>query len=221
MALTNCPSCKGSISSFAKKCPHCKQNFTVLINSNPSDFAKANESNSIKSNIFENTFQNKNSTSVDNYETENNNDYNTPHNRDQNYFALAAAAAMAIAVFLPWFTATCTTNILGVNNSFTSPAISGIDIKGGIAGLILAASGGLLTYLRISGPLLIGLINLIIGVGYILGWFTNIDTNAFSSSISYGDYSAKFSIDLNPQIGIYIFIASSILFIVASFKSND
>jgi hypothetical protein len=60
---------------------------------------------------------------------------------------------------------------------------------------------------------LMAIVNLIIGIGYALGWFES------EGSYSYNGYGLSAKASLDPQIGLYIFIIASLLLAISSMSS--
>lgn len=135
-----------------------------------------------------------------------------------NYISLIAAALAAIAVFLPWLKVTASYNAMGQSGSFSSGAILGVHIAGGILGLLLALAGGFMAFRQIKWAFIAGAVNFINGIGYMVGWFgagADAGFTRYSYSSDFG--SSKASID--PQIGLYMFVIASLVFIVFSLKN--
>jgi hypothetical protein len=129
-----------------------------------------------------------------------------------NYIALGAAGLAAVSVFLPWLEATSSASFMGQSASFSSGGISGISIGGGIFGLLLAIAGGFMAFKHIKWAFVAGAINFLNGLGYMLGWF---GASGASYSSSYG--SAKASVD--PQIGLFLFVIASLVFVIFTLKN--
>jgi hypothetical protein len=136
-------------------------------------------------------------------------------NQKINYIAIVAASLAAIAVFLPWVEATSSASFGGYSSSYSSGGISGISIGGGIFGLLLALAGGFMAFKNIKWAFIAGAINFINGLGYMLGWFGAGGGGSYSSS--YGGGSAKASVD--PQIGLYLFVLASLVFVIFTLKN--
>jgi hypothetical protein len=85
--------------------------------------------------------------------------------------------------------------------------IHGIVTPGGILGIILSFIGAFLLYRRMKFSISIGVVNLIIGLCYLIGG------NEMYSL--FGGYISISKDDSNPQIGLYLFIFGSIIFIIS------
>lgn len=132
-----------------------------------------------------------------------------------NYIALIAAGLSAIAVFLPWVEASSSASFGGYSANYSTGGISGILIGGGILGLLVALAGGFMALKNIKWAFIAGAVNFIIGLGYMLGWFgAGVGANF---SYSFGDGSAKASVD--PQVGLYLFVIASLVFMIFSLKN--
>lgn len=135
-----------------------------------------------------------------------------------NYIAIGAAALTAVSVFLPWLELSSSASFMGQSASFSSGAISGISISGGMFGLILALVGGFLALKNSKWAFMAGLINFITGLGYIIGWFGHNDFNtSVGFNSSFGGGSARAGVD--PQIGLYLFVLGSLIFVLFTLKN--
>lgn len=123
---------------------------------------------------------------------------------------LVAAGIAAISVFFPWIEASASASVAGYSSSYSSGGISGISLGGGIFGLILALAGGYMSFKKIKWAFLAGALNFITGISYMMGWAGS------GQSMSGSGYSAKSSVD--PQFGLYLFVAASLVFAVSAFK---
>jgi flagellar basal body-associated protein FliL len=127
-----------------------------------------------------------------------------------NYLAFGAVALTVISVFLPWLEVSGA----GVSSDEGSQPviISGISIGYGIFGLLVVLTGGYLVYKQSKWTVITGVVNFINGYGYLLGWF-GAGTH---DSANYGDVTSRSSVD--PKFGIYLFILTSLAFIIFTFK---
>jgi hypothetical protein len=132
-----------------------------------------------------------------------------------NFLALIAALISVLAVFLPWLEASSSASIGEYSANYSSGGISGISLGGGLFGLVVALTGGIMAFKHIKWSFAAGVINFTIGLGYILGWLNAGGDVSYSSG--YGGASASASI--TPQIGIYIFVLSSLLFSIFTLKN--
>ncbi len=127
-----------------------------------------------------------------------------------NYLALGAVALTVVSVFLPWLEVSGA----GVSSDegFQTVIISGISIGYGIFGLLVALTGGYLVYKQSKWTVIAGVVNFINGYGYLHGWF-GAGTH---DSANYGDVTSRSSVD--PKFGIYLFILTSLAFIIFTSK---
>jgi hypothetical protein len=123
-----------------------------------------------------------------------------------------AAGVAAIAVFLPWVEVSSSVAFGSYQSSYSSGGISGIQIPGGIVGLLLTLLGGYMAFKKMKWSFVTGAINLFNGVGYLLGWFGT--RGSFSSS--FGSGSASMGVD--AKFGLYLFILASLAFVVLTFR---
>lgn len=130
-----------------------------------------------------------------------------------NYIAISAAVLTAIAVFLPWLEASGSASAGGYSTNFSSGGISGISIAGGIFGLLMALAGGFMAFKNIKWAFVAGAVNFITGLVYMLGW---VGAGGASVSSSVGGASASTSVD--PQVGLYIFVIASLVFVIFTLK---
>jgi type II secretory pathway pseudopilin PulG len=129
-----------------------------------------------------------------------------------NYLALGAVALTIISIFSPWLEVSDTANASGLTESFQPVIISGISIGYGIFGLLVALLGGFLVFKEYKWTVVAGIVNFIIGYGYLHQWFGA----GSHDSGNYGDVTSKSSVD--PKFGIYLFIIASLAFIIFTLK---
>tara|TARA_B110000305_G_C19275314_1_gene556549 strand:+ start:449 stop:871 length:423 start_codon:yes stop_codon:yes gene_type:complete len=123
---------------------------------------------------------------------------------------LVSAGIAAISVFFPWIEVSASASIAGYgSSSFSTGGISGISLGGGIFGLILALAGGYMSFKKIKWAFLAGALNFIDGLSYMLGWAGS------GGGASGSGFSSKSSVD--PQFGLYLFVAASLVFSVFAF----
>ena len=129
-----------------------------------------------------------------------------------NYLALGAVALTIISIFSPWLEVSDTANASGLTESFQPIIISGISIGYGIFGLLVALLGGFLVFKEYKWTVAAGIVNFIIGYGYLHQWFGA----GSHDSGNYGDVTSRSSVD--PKFGIYLFIVASLAFIIFTLK---
>ena len=127
-----------------------------------------------------------------------------------NYLALGAVALTIISVFLPWLEVTGAG--VSTDEGFQPVIISGISIGYGIIGLLVALAGGYLAYKQSKWTVIAGIVNFINGYGYLHEWFGA----GKHDSANYGDVTSRSSVD--PKFGIYLFIMTSLAFIIFTLK---
>lgn len=198
MALIPCPNCTNSVSDSALTCPHCKTKIDHKI-----------KSKSYSQKPIENITSTNNYTSTN---TLNDSDINDSDNK-ANYFAVICACICIVSVFFPWLKVSSSASFMGQSAHFDSGGISGLNIPGAQISLLLSIIGAVLAIKNLKWTLFAALINLLIGIGYALGWFTT------ELNYNYNGYGMSAKASLDPQAGLYVFIISSFLFIIASISS--
>jgi hypothetical protein len=134
-------------------------------------------------------------------------------NQKINYIAIVSSGLVVISIFLPWLEVS--SSFSGLGQSFgSSGSISGISISGGMFGVLVSLAGGFMAFKHIKWAFIAGVVNFLNGLGYMIGWF---GVGGFSYSGSAGGVSAKGSID--PQIGLYLFVFSSLIFVIFTLKN--
>lgn len=131
-----------------------------------------------------------------------------------NYFAIIAAAVAAVSVFLPWVQASSSASFGDYHSSYTTGGISGISTGAGIVGLLVAIVGVYMTYKQLKWAYICGVINFLDGLSCMLGLSAR---GTFSSSLGGGSSSAS----IDPQYGLFIFIISSAVFVIATFLKRN
>src|ERR1035437_5063658 len=129
-----------------------------------------------------------------------------------NYLALGAVALTIISIFSPWLEVSDTANASGLTENFQPVIISGISIGYGIFGLLIALLGGFLAFKEYKWTVVAGIVNFIIGYGYLHEWFGA----GSHDSGNYGDVTSRSSVD--PKFGIYLYIVASLAFIIFTLK---
>ncbi|MEI6822843.1 MAG: hypothetical protein WCL51_12985 [Bacteroidota bacterium] len=130
-----------------------------------------------------------------------------------NYFAVAMAVITIISVFLPWAEASSNVSFGGYSGSYHSGGISGFLVGPGIIGLIVAIIGLIMAFNCVKWTFVIGILNFLIGIGYILGWFNAGGSVSYNSNFGSGHASAS----VNPMFGLFLFVIASVLFGIGSF----
>lgn len=120
--------------------------------------------------------------------------------------ALIACAIMAVSCFLPWAEINSSSDILGVSASYSQKA-SGIKTGAGIIVLTIALIGAIITFLRPRLVTIAGILNLMIGLFYMIG----LEKESYSISTGYGHANA------GTGMGLYLLIVSSIVSTIIGF----
>lgn len=123
--------------------------------------------------------------------------------RLEDYLCLLAAAVAAGSVFLPWFQIEITTAFEGNARHTPYGTFSGTFVEGGWAGLSLSLFGLVMLFLRIKWSGVPTFCNVLLGLGYLVGW---IDL----SEKIVANYSGNALVQIEPQAGLYMFVASSL-----------
>lgn len=138
------------------------------------------------------------------------------HMKKINFVALAAAGIAAFSVFLPWVEPSGTSSFGEYSSSFSLGKIPGLSLGYGGIGLAMAVVGGFMVFKQIKWAFATGIINVIDGLGYLLGWFNVSSKSSYSFNSSFGNASASTSI--TPQFGLYLFILASAVFVLFTIK---
>ena len=149
------------------------------------------------------------------YETElqnQNTSFNKRKNKQKtNIDAVVWSCISIICVFFPWINSYGETTFCGFSINWPNGDVSGIFIFYGLLCLIMSIIGGVLTFIGKKWVGVFGLINCIVGIGYIAGWFD------FSEYIELNSTSVFFLSGYAPKNGLLIFIICSFQFAISSF----
>jgi hypothetical protein len=129
------------------------------------------------------------------------------------YVAIIASITAACSVFLPWIEASSSASFMVHSANYTTGGISGISVKGGEFCLLISLACVYLAFKRIQWTFALGVVSLILGLGYMFNWF---GTGSASYSSNFGGLSAEVSV--NPQIGLYLFVFASLVFSIFTLK---
>lgn len=143
-----------------------------------------------------------------------------------NYIALAVSLITIITVFLPWFGLKTSVSIDSSGfGSYSANAsaenIYGFMLTGGLFALLLTLVGSIMAFLRNRWSFIVGILNIIIGFGYVFGLFKaspfwgGVDLN-LNSNINVEGYSSSMSIKTIAQLGLYLFTVASFVFTILS-----
>lgn len=122
----------------------------------------------------------------------------------QDYISLLAAMVAAGSVFFPWFNVEVITSHSGYANYQLYGTFKGTYVEGGWAGLSLSFFCIVMIFLRNKWGSLTGLCNVLIGLSYLLGW---VDLSGKFLETSTNNALLR----VEPQNGLYLFIASSLV----------
>ena len=137
--------------------------------------------------------------------------------KSKNVMGIICAIVMMVSVFLPWAEASSSvSSSYGGGGSYSTGGISGISLGYGMFGLLLGIGGLIMSLKRLKWTWLLGLVALINGISYLLA----MGNAGGSSSSSYGGYSASAKVSVDPQIGLFIFLACALLLTVFTLKDR-
>jgi hypothetical protein len=193
------------------------------------------EFQTLKLKVLDSTFQQESYTESVNSSTGNPVNYSTGENQGNtsrpavsnwqpstktnvNYSAIVFAALAAMSVFLPWAELSGSVSGGGHNSSYSSGGISGISLGLGVAGLIMALIGGGLAIAGTKWASIFGIINVIDGIAYALGWFNAQGKVSVNSIYDGSTYHAEAGV--TTQYGLYLFMLASLLFTIFSLTHN-
>lgn len=146
--------------------------------------------------------------------------YNITTSYQFNYkiVAIIASFFMAISIFLPWISlkGSSSSSIAALNMSFDYGSISGLLVGDAWIALGISIVSIILLVLKTKWVAICGILNLIIALGFIIGWRGYNPEISTSFNSEYGSYSAEAG--LNAEIGVYILAISSIVLIVSNIK---
>ena len=134
--------------------------------------------------------------------------------KGKNFIGLTSSVVMIIAVFLPWLKVSSSASFMGYSSSFSAGAISGFNVGDAWFALIISIVAIVLTLKNIKWAVICGAVNLIIALGFIVGWRSYNAGTSVSFESSYGSASA--SIDV--QGGIYLLALAALVLIVSTIK---
>jgi len=124
--------------------------------------------------------------------------------RLKDYVCLLAAAVAAGSVFLPWFKIEVAAISEGSARLTSYGTFKGTFVEGGWVGLSISLFSMVMLFLRVKWCLLAIPCNVLVGLGYLLGW---ID---LSKKIPATNSGHEF-IQVEPLTGLYLFVASSLV----------
>jgi hypothetical protein len=122
-----------------------------------------------------------------------------------NYVALLFVAASVVSVFLPWV------------QLASGYMVSGMRFAAGLAVILLALAGGIVTCLKKKWGALAGAFNIVIAFGFSVWWF-KLGGYA-TAEMARGGAMPK--TPTPPQLGLYLLLFASLSFIVAVFQSGE
>ena len=141
--------------------------------------------------------------------------------KSKNIIGLIGSSLMIISIFLPWLSVKSSASFMGYSQSFESGGISGFSIGDAWLAFFVSIVGIVLSLKNIKWSAICGLVNLIIGLGFVMGWRTYNAGTSVSFESSYGSASAS----VNVQIGIYLLLIGAAVLIISTvrefIKKND
>lgn len=138
-----------------------------------------------------------------------------PKLRWEDYLSIIAITVSIGSIFLPWFNVDITTNFSGYKSNVDLGNFTGTYAAGGIFALTASFSAGMMHFFRVRWAYLGGVLNLLLGVGYLTGWLS-FHSQLLNSSNSLG----KLEYTLEPQYGLQLFIFASIFQIISLIQSQ-
>ena len=126
-------------------------------------------------------------------------------NKNINYLSVSMAVITVISIFLPWAEASSSFSFGNYSGSYHSGGVSGFYCGAGIIGLLIGVTGGILAFNSFKWTFVTGILNFLIGLGFVFGWFSSEGFISYNTGFGYGHASAH----VNPQFGLYIFLISS------------
>ena len=137
--------------------------------------------------------------------------------KSKNVIGIICAIVMIVSVFLPWAEASSkVSSSFGGGGSYSTGGISGISLGYGMFGLLLGFGGLIMSFKRLKWTWLLGLVALINGISYLMA----MGSAGGSTSSSVGGYSSSVKASVDPQIGLFIFIACALLLTVFTLKDR-
>ncbi|MFA9212266.1 MAG: hypothetical protein ACEQSR_00265 [Candidatus Methylacidiphilales bacterium] len=143
-----------------------------------------------------------------------------------NYLGIILVLVMISSLWMPWkaISSSMQLNSSAINlggeaqsesiNAFQYSSFSYLIV-------MLSLIGGFLSFKNVKFSFVIGILNLVLGICYALNLITPAGSGAFNIEIQNEsmDYSGK--IGFENQIGIYIFLAASLIYSILEFKSYN
>ncbi len=138
--------------------------------------------------------------------------------KTQKFIALIAVAFMIISVFLSWIEVESSATVLGQKAFLSLGGITGVQTTAGIIGLVFSVIGGILVLFQNRiGSIVVGVLNVLNGLGHAASWSGFIVSTRVSFS---GDgFSSEASWSL--QIGMYLFLISSVVFLIGVISNEN
>jgi hypothetical protein len=133
--------------------------------------------------------------------------------QSEDYLSLFAAAVAAGSVFFPWFHIELITSHSGYTNVQQYGNFNGTYLEGGWAGLTTACCCLIMTFLKLKWSALAGFFNVLIGLGYLLGW-VDLSGKFLTADVTKGN--AMLVVD--PQTGLYLFLISSLAYLTLTIR---
>jgi hypothetical protein len=135
--------------------------------------------------------------------------------RREDYFSITAILVSIGSIFLPWFNVDVNTHFGGYKSGVDLGNYTGTYALGGLFALTASFSAGMMHFFRIKWAYLGGVLNLLVGVGYLTGWLS-----FHSQLLKHTDNLVKLDYTMEPQYGLHLFIFSSIFQIISLSQSQ-
>lgn len=138
-----------------------------------------------------------------------------PKLRWEDYLSILAIMVSIGSIFLPWFNVDINTSFAGYQSGVDLGNFTGTYAAGGIFALTASFSAGMMHYFRVRWAFLGGVLNLLLGVGYLTGRL-DFHNQLLDSSTSL----EKLDYTLEPQYGLRLFIFATIFQIISLIQSQ-
>tara|TARA_B100000780_G_C20777214_1_gene308606 strand:- start:11 stop:451 length:441 start_codon:yes stop_codon:yes gene_type:complete len=136
--------------------------------------------------------------------------------KSKNMMGIICSIVLVVSVFLPWAEASSSVSSSLGGGSYSTGGISGISLGYGVFGLLLGVGGLIMSFKRLKWTWLLGLIALVNGISYLIA----MGNAGSSSSSSIGGYSASAKMSVDPQVGLFLFLACALLLSVFTLKDR-
>jgi hypothetical protein len=138
-----------------------------------------------------------------------------PKLRWEDYLSIIAILVSIGSIFLPWFKVDIASSFSGYRSNVDLGSFTGTYASGGIFALTASFSAAMMHLFRVRWAYIGGVLNLLLGVGYLTGWL-----NFHSQLLDSSKNLANLDYTLEPQYGLQIFIFASIFQIISLVQSQ-